>query len=346
MRIDQKYAVIVAALDESGRLQLRGQPRYDGLKHTVSNRRTVLQALHALDTFDWCNVPNDLIRDLAGMQSPDDAAVYNSTQQRLAQFSNENLMEAPPLEVLKGAVQEYSEDLFEVLIACERMSENFRLGQRAAELAETVVVEGSVKEQVMGGSLVFGVEFPEDGQPIWAVAIWLLRKMVQAITSGTWEGIRAAADHLRADQAEREAAFREGVAAAFGNEIREALEPFGERTGDAIHLAMEMHNLTAEGCEFDYSSRIQRERKISIGEVSLQIDAEPVSQQQAKECLENAGAVWSSIQGRLGRRLPSAADVDDQPVPNGESVPSPPGESFQETTNEGSSPDAPSVASK
>jgi hypothetical protein len=49
-------------------------------------------------------------------------------QRELSAFSERNLMEAPPLEVLKETVEEYSDDMFEVVIALERMSKNFRLG--------------------------------------------------------------------------------------------------------------------------------------------------------------------------------------------------------------------------
>ena len=311
MRIDQKYTAIIAALDENNHLQLSGETLHNGLRHTVDNKETVLQALRSLDTFSWCNVPQDLMRDLDVMQNPEDANVFQNMQQVLMNFSNENLMEAPPLEVLKEAVAEYSDEMFEVMIACERMSENFRLAQKTAELAETLVVEGQIKEYVMGGSLVFGVEFSEMAEHIWAASIWLMRKMVKSIQSGDWIGIRAAADHGRVSEAERNAAFREGIAAVFGTEIGRSLEPLGDRKGDALHLAIEMHKLTVEGCEFEYSSKILRTNKISIDGLSLEIDVAPVSQKDAAACMEEAQAIWDSIQASGQRQLSEAKDSGD-----------------------------------
>jgi hypothetical protein len=128
MRIGQKYAAIIDALDEDGHLQLDGEALHNGLRHTIPNKGTVLRALHALDTFDWCDVPQALIRDLAIMNDPEATDVFENMQRELSAFSERNLMEAPPLEVLKETVEEYSDDMFEVVIALERMSKNFRLG--------------------------------------------------------------------------------------------------------------------------------------------------------------------------------------------------------------------------
>ena len=312
MRIDQKYAAIMQALDEDGHLQLEGEALHNGLRHTIPNKETVLRALQALDTFDWCDVPRDLMRDLDIMQNPEATDVFENMQQELYNFSQDNLMAAPPLEVLREAVEEYSDDMFEVIIALERMSENFRLGQETARLAETMVVEGQIKERVMSGSLVFGVEFAGVAEATtWATAIWLMRKMVKNILSGAWEGIRAAARHGRTSQAEQNAAFREGVAAAFGAEITKALEPLAERRGDALHLAMEMHKLTAEGCQFEYSSNVLRTNKISVDAFSLEIDVEPVSQREAADCMDDAKAVWESVQTPVIQQLPVAEEPAD-----------------------------------
>jgi hypothetical protein len=178
-------------------------------------------------------------------------------------------------------------------------------------LAETVVVEGQIKECVMGGSLLFGVEFPEAAAATWATAIWLMRKLVTSIQSGVWEGIRTAASHGRTREAEQNAAFREGVAAAFGAEITKALEPLAERRGDALHLAMEMHKLTAEGCQFEYSSNVLRTNKISVDGFSLEIDVEPVSQREAADCMEDGKAVWESIQAPAQQQLAAAEEPSD-----------------------------------
>ena len=319
MRIDQKYAAIMHALNEDGHLQLDGEALHNGLRHAIPNKEAVLRALQALDTFDWCNVPQDLMRDLDIMQNPEAADVFENMQQQLYTFSEQNLVEAPPLEVLREAVGEYSDDMFEVIIALERMSENFRLGQKTAELAEAAVVEGQIKECVMGGSLVFGVEFPEVAAATWATAIWLMRKLVKNIQSEVWAGIRAAARHGRTSEAEQNAAFREGVAAAFGAEIRKALEPLAERKGDALHLAMKMHALTAEGCQFEYSSNVLRTNKISVDGFSLEIDVAPVSQREAEDCLEDANAIWESIQTPAQQRLPVAEEpADVAPADSGE----------------------------
>ena len=311
MRIDQKYAAIMDALNDDGHLQLDGEALHNGLRHTTSNKESVLRALHALETFDWCDVPQDLIRDLSIMQNPEATDIFENMQQELSAFSERNLMEAPPLEVLKEAVEEYTDDMFEVTIALERMSENFRLGQKTAELAESMVVEGQIKECVMGGSLVFGVEFPEAAATIWATAIYLMRKMVKTIQSGVWAGIRAAASHGRTNQAEQNAAFREGVATAFGDEIRKILEPLAERKGDTLHLAMEMHSLTAEGCQFEYSSNVLRTNKISIDGFSLEINVDPVSRKEAADCMEDARAVWKSLETPEQQQLPVAEGPAD-----------------------------------
>jgi hypothetical protein len=178
-------------------------------------------------------------------------------------------------------------------------------------LAETVVVEGQIKECVMGGSLLFGVEFPEAAAATWATAIWLMRKLVTSIQSGVWEGIRTAASHGRTREAEQNAAFREGVAAAFGAEITKALEPLAERRGDALHLAMEMHKLTAEGCQFEYSSNVLRTNMISVDGFSLEIDVNPVSQREAADCMEDARAVWESINTPTQQQLPVAEGPAD-----------------------------------